>query len=115
MKTVTQLLAVLVIALIVVAAYDAAILRPRHAIAVVDTLAVYREVQAEVIQQVAKGGAGASQAATDRAKRFEVAFPRAIEELPAECGCLVIEKAAVIGENGDGLRDLTPLLRQKVK
>ena len=48
------------------------------------------------------------------ARRFSQRLPAALDELPRECGCLVVLKSAVAG---DALRtvDLTAHLKQKVE
>ena len=46
------------------------------------------------------------------ARSFSQRLPAALDELPRECGCLVVVKSAIAGAPNS--RDLTPMLRSKV-
>jgi len=46
------------------------------------------------------------------ARSFSPRLPAELDELPRECGCLVMGKSAIAGAPNS--RDLTPLLRRKV-
>ncbi|AEF88719.1 hypothetical protein DelCs14_1690 [Delftia sp. Cs1-4] len=103
-----------------IAAYDHWVLRPALVIGVVDLSEVYRAKEAEFTQLLtggANGAHGASEAERERAlalaRRFSQRLPAALEELPRECGCLVVIKSAIAGAPNS--RDLTPLLRGKVE
>lgn len=97
------------------AAYDRLVVRPGQRLGVVDLSEVYRQKEAEFTLIVTR-------AATDRerdqaivlARDFAQRLPAALEELPRECGCLVVLKSAVAG-NSPRTIDLTARLRQKVQ
>ena len=61
--------------------------------------------------------AGASESDKDKAmagaEAFARALPQALEELPQECGCLVLLRNA-IAANTPATIDLTPALKRKV-
>ena len=48
-----------------------------------------------------------------QAEAFARALPQALEELPQECGCLVLLRNA-IAANTPAMIDLTPALKRKV-
>jgi hypothetical protein len=95
------------------AAYDRWILRPALAIGAVDLSEIYRAKEAQFAQLlVATGSEEEREQALQMARAFSQRLPVALDELPLECGCLVVLKTAVIG--GPRVLNLTPALRQKV-
>ena len=95
-------------------AYDRLVLRPALVIGVVDVAEVYRAKEAEFTQILTKASSE-----EDRQKALFIArtcaqrLPLALEELPRECGCLVVLKTAVAGPTPNTV-DLTATLRRKV-
>lgn len=96
------------------ALYDRLIVQPALVVGVVDLHEVYRTKEAE-FTRLLTGTASDEQReqAMAMARRFSQRLPAALEELPAECGCLVVLKGAIAG-TPHGL-DLTPALRRKVE
>ena len=101
------------------AAYDRLVLRPALVIGVVDVAEVYRAKEAEFTQLLTKTLSQAAseedrQKALSMARAFAQRLPAALDELPRECGCLVLLKAAVAGPTPHTV-DLTVQLRRKVE
>ena len=101
------------------AAYDRWVLRPALVIGVVDVAEVYRAKEAEFTQILTKtlsqpSSEEARQNALAMARAFAQRLPAALDELPRECGCLVLLKTAVAGSTPSTV-DLTPQLRRKVE
>lgn len=95
------------------AAYDRWVLRPSLVVGVVDLQEVYRAKENQFAQLLTQNGSeDERQQALAMARSFSQRLPAALDELPRECGCLVVLKAAVAG--GPTAVDLTPALRQKV-
>ena len=97
------------------AAYDRWIVRPALRVGVVDVGEVYRQKEAEFTLILTKAGNDDErQRAMVMARRFAQRLPTALDELPRECGCLVVLKSAVAG---DAVRtvDLTAHLKTKVE
>jgi plasmid stability protein len=95
-------------------AYDRLVLRPALVIGVVDVAEVYRAKEAEFTQILTKAISEEDrQKALFMARTFAQRLPLALEELPRECGCLVVLKAAVAGATPNTV-DLTAALRRKV-
>jgi hypothetical protein len=95
-------------------AYDRFVVRPAQVIGVVDVAEIYRLKEAEFAALVTRGGSDADrQQAMDLASNFSRRLPRALEELPADCRCLVVLKSALAGPSAHTL-DLTALLKTKV-
>lgn len=93
--------------------YDRLIIRPALAVGVVDVAAVYREKEAEFTRLVTGAATDEERRiALDMARAFSRRLPMALAELPGECGCLVVLKAAIAGAPAS--IDLTPALRRKV-
>lgn len=114
----SQLLAQGLLTLLVVsaalAAYDRLVLRPALVIGVVDVAEVYRAKEAEFTQILTKASSEEDrQKALFMARTFAQRLPVALEELPRECGCLVVLKSAVAGPAPNTV-DLTAALRRKV-
>jgi NAD(P)H-nitrite reductase large subunit len=118
MKAPAHLLAQALLTLFVVAAalllYDRKVLRPALRIGTVDVGEVYRQKEAEFTQMLTKAGSDEDrQRAMLMARAFAQRLPTALEELPRDCGCLVVLKGAVAGVTPHTV-DLTAQLRQKV-
>jgi hypothetical protein len=116
--TVLQWLAQGLVTLFVVAAslmaYDRLVLRPALVIGVVDVAGVYRTKEAEFAQILTKASSEEDrQKALFMARAFAQRLPLALDELPRECGCLVILKTAVAGATPNTV-DLTAQLHRKV-
>jgi len=95
-------------------AYDRIVLRPALLIGVVDVVEVYRAKEAEFTQMLTKASSEEDrQKALFMARTFAQRLPLALEELPRECGCLVVLKSAVAGATPNTV-DLTAALRRKV-
>lgn len=95
-------------------AYDRLVLRPALVIGVVDVAEVYRAKEAEFTQILTKASSEDDrQKALFMARSFAQRLPLALEELPRECGCLVVLKSAVAGPTPNTV-DLTAMLRRKV-
>jgi hypothetical protein len=97
-----------------ITAYDRLVLHPALVIGVVDVAEVYRAKEAEFTQILTKAGSEEDrQKALFMARTFAQRLPVALEELPRECGCLVVLKTAVAGPTPNTV-DLTAVLRRKV-
>jgi hypothetical protein len=95
-------------------AYDRLVVRPAQVIGVVDVAEIYRVKEAEFAALVTRGSSDADrQQAMDLASNFARRLPQALEELPADCRCLVVLKSALAGPSAHTL-DLTALLKTKV-
>ena len=98
-----------------IAAYHHYVRSPADRIGVIDVTEVYRLKEKEFTELVTK--AGASESDKDKAmagaETFARALPQALEELPRECGCLVLLRNA-IAANTPATIDLTPALKRKV-
>ena len=95
-------------------AYDRLVVRPAQVIGVVDVAEIYRLKEAEFASLMTRGNSDADrQQAMDLATSFARRLPRALEELPADCRCLVVLKSAVAGPTARTL-DLTAVLKTKV-
>ncbi len=116
--TVPQLLGQGLFSLFVVAmalaTYDRLVLRPALIIGMVDVAEVYRAKEAEFTQILTKASsADDRQKALLMAQAFAQRLPLALDELPRECGCLVVLRTAVAGATPNTI-DLTARLRRKV-
>ena len=101
------------------AAYDRWVLRPALVIGVVDVAEVYRAKEAEFTQILTKTlsqphSEEDRQKALSMAKAFAQRLPAALDELPRECGCLVLLKTVVAGPAPNPVV-LTAQLRRKVE
>ncbi|GAC1354846.1 MAG: hypothetical protein NVSMB34_07370 [Variovorax sp.] len=118
-SAVVQGLAQLVLTLLVVAAallfYDRSVVRPAQRIGVVDVAEVYRQKEAEFTQLLTRTPAEEDrQKALLMARAFAQRLPAALEELPRDCGCLVVLKSAVAGPTPQ-MVELTAALRRKLE
>lgn len=96
-----------------IAAYDRWVLRPALVVGVVDLSEVYRAKEAQFTQMLTGTGSEEErQQALSLARSFSQRLPAALDELPRECGCLVVLRTAVAGS--PNALDLTPALRRKV-
>ena len=104
----------LIVMAISLAAYDRLVLRPALIIGMVDVAEVYRAKEAEFTQILTQASsADDRQQALIMARAFAQRLPRALDELPRECGCLVVLRTAVAGATPNTI-DLTARLRRKV-
>jgi len=105
----------LLIVLGTLAAYDRMVVRPAQRVGVVDVGEVYRQKEAEFTLILTKSGSGGErEKAFAMARTFSQRLPLALEELPRDCGCLVVLKSAVAGPTPRTV-DLTAQLRRKVE
>lgn len=106
---------VLVIAFGTLAVYDRMVIRPLRLVGIVDVGEVYRQKEAEFTLMLTKAGSeGEREKAFAMARAFSQRLPLALEELPRDCGCLVVLKSAVAGPTPRTV-DLTAQLRRKVE
>jgi len=97
------------------AVYDRYVVRPLRLIGIVDVGEVYRQKEAEFTLLLTKAASdGDRDKAFAMARSFSQRLPLALEELPRECGCLVVLKSAVAGPTPRTV-DLTAQLRRKVE
>lgn len=97
------------------AAYDRWVVRPGQVIGLVDVGEIFRQKEAEFTQLLTRAGSdGERDKAFAMARSFSQRLPLALEELPRDCGCLVVLKSAVAGPTPRTL-DLTAQLRRKVE
>lgn len=97
-----------------IAVYDRLIVRPATAIGVVDAVQVYREQEARLVTALSSGAGDAERAqAANNARQFAERISAEMAKLGQDCGCLVVDRSLVVGMRPD-VRDLTPLLRQRV-
>ena len=118
-SAVVQALVQFVLTLLVVAAallfYDRSVVRPAQRIGVVDVAEVYRQKEAEFTQLLTRTPAEEDrQKALLMARAFAQRLPAALEELPRDCGCLVVLKSAVAGPTPQ-MVELTAALRRKLE
>ena len=87
----------------------------KPAIAVLDVAELYRLKESQVAAVLVKREASDAErvAAIQRAAAFGTEMTHLIEALPAECGCLVLTRGAVVG-SGAHLTDLTPDVRRRL-
>lgn len=103
------------VALTGIALYHRQIVRPLQLIGVVNVAQVFQAKEAELVRAIADSRTEQQRLqAITNAHHFALQFTTALAELPGECECMVIDKAAVIGGRQE-LLDLTPVLKRKVK
>lgn len=96
-------------------AYDRWVLRPALRVGVVDVGEVYRQKEAEFTLILTRAASDEErQRAMSMARSFSQRLPLALDELPRECGCLVILRSAMAGRTPNTL-DLTAHLKSKVE
>ena len=104
-----------VIVLGALAAYDRMVVRPAQRVGVVDVGEVYRQKEAEFTLILTRAASdGEREQAMRMARSFAQRLPLALEELPRDCGCLVVLKTAVAAPEPRTV-DLTAHLRRKVE
>lgn len=97
------------------AAYDHWIVRPALRVGIVDVGEVYRQKEADFTLILTKASTDDErQKAMAMARRFAQRLPVALDELPRECGCLVVLKSAIAGPTPHTV-DLTAQLKHKVE
>lgn len=96
-------------------AYDRLVVRPGRLVGIVDVSEVYRSKETEFAALLTASKSDEErQRALDLASAFAKRLPAALDELPADCRCLVVLKSAVAGAS-DNTLDLTPLLKAKLE
>ena len=105
----------LLIVLGTLAIYDRMVVRPSQLVGVVDVAEVYRQKEAEFTLILTRAASdGEREQAMRMARSFARGLPLALEELPRDCGCLVVLKTAVAAPAPRTV-DLTAHLRRKVE
>ena len=95
--------------------YDRVVIRPGQLVGIVDVGEVYRQKEAEFTLLLTKANSDDErQKAMLMARTFAQRLPMALEELPRDCGCLVVLKSAVAGSTPRTV-DLTTHLKRKVE
>jgi hypothetical protein len=95
--------------------YHRLVVAPALRVGVVDVAEVYRQKEAEFTLIVTQAGSdGEREKAMLMARSFARRLPAALEELPRDCGCLVVLRSAVAAPTPRTL-DLTAELRRKVE
>jgi hypothetical protein len=100
-------------------AYDQFVrLRELH-VAVVDVATVYRQKEAQFTALLTTPSVPDRNPTEDREARqlaadFARALPMALDEITAECHCLLLVRAATVGRPA-GVADLTETLKQKLR
>lgn len=108
------ILAVAVIVVGALAVYDRLVVRPALQIGLIDIGEIYRIKEREFTERVAQAASDAEREnAIGLAEQFARALPRALEELPGDCHCLVLVRNAVAAQAPNTI-DLTPRLKQKL-
>jgi hypothetical protein len=98
-----------------VASYHHMVVRPAMRIGMVDVGEVYRLKEAEFTAIVTKSATdGERERAMGLAKVFAQRLPEALDELPAECRCLVMLRSAVAAPSPQAV-DLTARLKAKLE
>jgi hypothetical protein len=115
MKTLPQVVMVTAIVTTVLAAYDRLVVRPGQRIGIVDVAEVYRQKEAEFTLTLTRATSDAEREQAMRvARAFAQRLPSALDELPRECGCLVLLRTALAAPMPRAI-DLTHHLRRKVE
>ncbi|GAB2855811.1 hypothetical protein GCM10027277_25470 [Pseudoduganella ginsengisoli] len=100
---------------VALAAYHHWVIQPIPVVGVVDAWLVFREEQTRHLQAVSSGTDDVARSkALAAARDFAAGYPARLAELQRDCGCLVVDRSA-IAALPDGVQDLTPLLRQRVR
>ena len=103
------------IVLAALAGYHRFVVWPAQLIGVVDVAEVYRQKEAEFTLILTRAASdGEREQAMRMARSFAQRLPLALEELPRDCGCLVVLKTAIAAPAPRTL-DLTAHLRRKVE
>lgn len=108
-------LASLLLVALALSGYHRYVVQPALRIGVVDVAEVYRGKEAEFTQALTRADSpDAREQAMQLASDFARKLPRALEELPRECQCLVVLRSAVAGNQPRAV-DLTAQLRRKLE
>ena len=110
-----QALLTVLIVCVALVAYDRSVRRPAARIGLIDVGEVAQLKDARVLDVLTRAAASDAerQAAMAFGAQFATAFPQALEQVSAECGCLVLARSAVAGVPPEAV-DLTVNLRQKL-
>lgn len=97
------------------AGYDHLYGKPWRQYGVVDVQEIYRLKEKQLVEIASRPGVGEAEKGrvVEAAAQFAQQFPKALDELPNDCRCLVLVRTAIAAEV-PGMRDLTPLLRRKL-
>jgi hypothetical protein len=115
LRGLATLLTTLVAMAAAIAAYDRWIVRPALRVGIVDLSEIYRQKEAEFTLTLTKAGSDDERhKAVAMARRFAQRLPVALDELPHECGCLVVLRSAVAGATPRAI-DLTSHLKHKLE
>lgn len=110
-----QLLVAVLASAATLGAYDRLVARPARTVGVVDSLSVLRlEEQRLAGQMVGNMSAEQKEQVAMQARAFAREFPRALEQIAIDCGCLVVDRSAVIG-TPPHMVDLTPELKRRMQ
>jgi len=97
-----------------IAAYDRVVVRPATAIGVVDAVQVFREKEGQLVKSLSAQASETERArAAADARHFAERLPAEMARLADDCRCLLVDRSMVVGMR-PGVRDLTPLLRERV-
>lgn len=112
---VLQLLLSAMTATVGIVFYHLFVLQGARQFGFVDVAEVYRAKEKSLVEMVTKPTVTEEdkQRAIEAAGEFAKRLPTALEQLTAECQCVVLVRAAVAAPTPDML-DLTPQLRQKI-
>lgn len=115
MKTIAlHILIAAAVSLAALAAYDRLVALPARTLGVVDSLAVFRLEEERLAGQMAKDMSPQQrEQVAAQARAFAREFPRALEQIAIDCGCLVVERTAVVG-TPPHMVDLTPNLKRRM-
>ncbi|HRO59512.1 MAG TPA: hypothetical protein PK177_10175 [Burkholderiaceae bacterium] len=101
-----------VLSALMLGVYDRTVVRPTQRLAVVDLAMVMQAKEAEFAELMTRSGTPAErERAQALATEFSRRLPAALEQLPAECECVVISKSALLATPRE-VRDLTPRLQE---
>jgi hypothetical protein len=114
-----SIIASVVVSLVVVAAaitaYHRIVIQPLQRVGVIDVVEIWKLKEKEFTDIVTRSAATDK----DRQKAMEIAtafakeLPIALEQLPQECGCLVLLRTAIAASTQNTI-DLTPALKRKL-
>lgn len=115
MKLPLHAVTTLALAAAALAAYDRFVVQPSLRVGVVDLNDVYRQKETEFTLGLTRAGSDAEREQTLKGARlFAQRLPAALEELPSECGCLVLLRTSLAAPT-HRIIDLTARLRHKVE
>lgn len=88
---------------------------PRLVIASVDLQALITEEEERFVATTKTESLDvAKAAAADRVAKFTKAISSAVDATAAECGCVLINRAAIVSRESGIVEDLTPRIRQRI-